>query len=101
MSGQAPPGFADRFWEHQGQGLSNLCTAMARCVAADVDTFGNAVSVVVRSAWKHGAGYLPPERWDQLHDWILDTISSEILRAEADGWDRWLVNNHITGGRVP
>ena len=52
MSGQAPPGFADRFWEHQGQGLSNLCTAMARCVAADVDTFGNAVSVVVRSTWK-------------------------------------------------
>lgn len=97
----APAAFADHYWEHHGRALTNLCIAYARCVAADVETFGGAVGVVVRYAWKYGAGYLPPERWDQLHDWILTTVGDEILRAEAEGWDRWLEDNHITGGRVP
>jgi hypothetical protein len=101
MSATAPPAFADQFWEHVGPQLSRLCTAEARCVAADVDTFGNAVSVVVHHAWKYGAGYLPPERWDAVHDWILTTLGAEIFRAEMDGWSSWLEDNHIRGGRVP
>lgn len=93
--------FADHYWEHHGRGLTNLCIAYARCVAADVETFCGAVDAVVHFARKHGAGYLPPERWDQLYDWIITTVSDEALRAEAEGWDHWLEDNRIVGGRVP
>lgn len=96
----APSAFADQFWQHLGPQLATLCTAEARCVAADVETFGGAIGAVVRCAWKHGAGYLPAARWDDIHAWIIETLCEEIQRAETDGWESWLDDNHISGGRV-
>jgi hypothetical protein len=97
----APPEFADHYWHYMQPQLANLCVALGRCVAADVEDYGGALATIMRHARKAGALYLPDDRYHALYDWILLTLSQEIERAEATGWTTWLEDNHIQGGRVP
>jgi hypothetical protein len=94
--------FAEQFWLHLRPSLTRLTIAEARCVAAGVETYGNAWSVVMDYARNRGALHLPVPDQDELIDWIGTTLCLAILEAEAAGWGEWLERNHIdpSGARV-
>lgn len=88
MSG-ASDSFSVQFWTHLERPLRNLCTAHARCVAANVTSFAEAYDAVWHDAVRHGATHLPPAVLRNLEDWVAHHLLDEITRAEADGWGQW------------
>jgi hypothetical protein len=97
----APPVFADLFWEHLSPRLTRLCVALARCVAAGVETFDGAWNTLMRYAIRSGARHLPKHQQQGLEDWLAVQLSEAIFAAEEGGWSEWIERNRIgPGARV-
>jgi hypothetical protein len=113
LSGFAPAGkrffeddpsteFTDQFWEHLSPRLTRLCVALARCVAAQVETFDGAWNTLMHYAIRYGARHLPKHQQQGLEDWLTVQLSEAIFAAEEEGgWTSWLKDNRINGGRAP
>lgn len=76
--------FPDNFREHVIPGLRNLITAEAICIVHGVEDYSEAHRVVMRHACALGAGFLPDAIFDDLIDWVDDTLLTEILKAEGE-----------------
>lgn len=96
-----PAAFAPQFYEHLRPRLTRLCVALARCIAAEVETFDGAYDTVWHYARKYGAAHLSWHEQDELREWIARGILDAVLEAEAAGWGDWLERNRIgPGARV-
>jgi len=89
-------GFDRHFWHYIGPSLSRLCVAEARCVAAGVQSYGDALGVLLRYALRHGGGHLSATRWYAFEDDMAERLVQAIAEAEAAGWGEWLERNHIS-----
>lgn len=85
--GQA--GFRDLFWHHLTPRLTRLIVAHARCIAAEVEDYGDAFDSIMRYARKYGSGYLSNYDYDKLTDWIGAGLINALVEAEAGGWAEW------------
>lgn len=65
--------------------LAELIRWSGNLVACDAYSFGEAVALIWRQAFKLGAGYLPDDVQHELHDWILTELGLSILADPIPG----------------
>lgn len=79
--------FAIHFGQIVVPKLRHLIRCQAACIVAGVDTFAGAHLLVMDQARELGATYLPRKVYDDLDDWV-----SETLLLETEALECWRAN---------
>jgi hypothetical protein len=78
--------------------LRNHILGQARCVAAGVADFASAWSAAWHYAVSRGALHLAPAELEALEDWVTETLVTDVIDAECDGWGAWPRMGERTNG---
>jgi len=73
--------------------------AQSRCVAAGAETFEGAWSSAWQYAISRGALHLAPDELETLEEWVTETLVTDVIEAEDEGWGAWPHMGERANGR--